>query len=97
MLNYQLEPIYENVKSYYGKARVQNFGELNDGQHLAVDNKLRLFSYETLVCYIEDGEVHLLPAWNFSATTLRHVKEFLKQQGFKADNKKQMIKDYCNY
>ena len=29
-----------------------------------------------------------------SATTLRHVKEFLRQEGFTADTKGQILRDY---
>ena len=36
----------------------------------------------------------LLDEWDGSATTLRHVKEFLKQNCFKADTLAQMRKDY---
>ena len=30
----------------------------------------------------------------YSGTTTSHIKEFLKQNGFKADNIKQILKDY---
>ena len=30
----------------------------------------------------------------YSVTTLRHIKEFLKQNGFKAETKAQIAKDY---
>ena len=41
----------------------------------------------------------MIPAYaevygTYSATTLRHIKEFLKQNGFKADSKSQIEKDY---
>jgi len=31
----------------------------------------------------------------YSPTTLRHIKDFLYQHGFKAENKKQILKDYA--
>lgn len=30
----------------------------------------------------------------YSRTTMRHIKEFLKQNGFKVDNTKQVLRDY---
>jgi hypothetical protein len=30
----------------------------------------------------------------YSSTTLRHIKEFLKQNGFKAESSKQIMADY---
>jgi hypothetical protein len=78
---YDLEPRYDSRKSFYGKARV----EKDKG-------KLTLFSYNTRVAEIENGKpiVH----GKYSSTTLRHIKEFLKQEGFKAETSKQIMKDY---
>lgn len=79
--NYPLEPQFDTAKSFYGKAYVD---DSNDGN--------RLFSYGTFVAEIKDGKpvVHNLQ----SSTTLRHVKEWLKQLGFEAKDKKQIIRDY---
>ena len=52
------------------------------------------YSYETLVAQIAGGNLELFSQWHSSATTLRHVREFLKQNGFKADTLEQMRKDY---
>ena len=30
----------------------------------------------------------------YSQTTLRHIKEFLKQEGFKAETQRQILNDY---
>lgn len=83
-----LEPDYDARKSFYGKARVD---EREDGSKV-------LWSYNTPVCKIADGKATLLKkgylGWASSQTTLRHVKEFLKQNGFKAESMKQMAKDY---
>ena len=81
---YSLNPEYEGRKSYYGKAIVETD---NHGTST-------LYSYNTKVAEIKDNEVTLFPAWNKSTTTLRHVKEFLKQNGFKADSMAQMKRDY---
>jgi hypothetical protein len=78
---YDLQPRYDSRKNFYGKAKVTEKG-----------NKKVLTSYSTDVAEIENGnaKVHGL----YSATTTRHIKEFLKQNGFKADNSKQIMKDY---
>lgn len=80
-----LEPEYDTRKSFYNKAETRE----ENGETI-------LSSYDVDVAKIKDGKVTLLPKWDFSQTTLRHVKEFLRQHGFKADSKVQMIKDYVN-
>lgn len=80
---YDMTPQYDNRKSFYSKARVDDNG-----------NEKTLYSYNTPVAKIADGKVELLPKWDWSQTTLRHVKEFLKQNGFEATSLAQMRKDY---
>ena len=63
---YYLEPMYINQKSFYRKARVSEFL-----------GKVQLVSYETPVCTIDKGVIHLNGL--YSATTLRHIREFLYQ------------------
>jgi hypothetical protein len=46
------------------------------------------------VAKIVDGKVELLPKWDWSQTTLRHTKEFLKQNGFEATSISQMRQTY---
>lgn len=73
MLVTALTPDYTSNKSYYGKARVIT---LNNGVKM-------LQSYDTVVAIIlpkEDGKVVVyLPWMNWSATTGRHVFDFLMQ------------------
>jgi len=78
---YDLEVRYDSRKSFYGKARVETDG-----------NNKKLYSYNTLVAEIKDGTpiVH----GTYSQTTLRHIKEFLKQNGFEAETSKQILRDY---
>lgn len=76
-----LEAIYDSRKNFYGKARILFKGK-----------DKYLYSYGTKVAYIKNGEAVVLG--DYSQTTLRHIKEFLKQNGFKAENKKQILKDY---
>ena len=86
---YGLEPEHDSRKSFYGKAKVD---ERADGSKV-------LYSYGTPVCYIDkDGKVSLLRkgylGWFSSATTLRHVKEFLQQNGKKIASRSELDKLY---
>ena len=58
--------------------------------HLWYQNKL--YSYDTLVAEIKDGKPVVYGT--YSNTTLRHIKDWLLQNGFKADSKAQIEKDY---
>lgn len=80
----ELTTRHDTRASFYGKAKVRN-----------EDGKLILKSYYTDVAYIKDGRAFVLGSWG--NTTTRHTKEFLKQNGFKAENSKQMLKDYPEY
>lgn len=80
---YGLEPRYDSRKSFYGKAQVDT-GDKGD--------KNKLYSYDTLVAEIKDGKPVVYGT--YSQTTLRHIKEWLKQLGFKAENSKQILADY---
>lgn len=80
---YDLSPQYDSRKSFYNKARVDDQG-----------NVKTLYSYNVPVARITDGKVELLPKWDWSQTTLRHTKEFLKQNGFEATSISQMRQTY---
>jgi len=77
----ELRAINDSRNSFYGKANVIN-----------EDGKTKLKSYSTIVAYIENDKA--VVNGTYSPTTLRHIKEFLLQHGFKADNKSQIIEDY---
>lgn len=81
----ELEPIFDSRKSFYGKAKVE-----------ITDTAVTLYSYAVKVAEIdrETWELKLFPQWKHSATTLRHVKEFLRQNGIKAETKTQIARDY---
>lgn len=88
---YELTPKYDSRKSFYGKATVYEDDELGF---------IRLYSFNHLVVEIlrnepDDFEVTIfrVAKWN-SQTTLRHIKDFLKQNGFKADSLSQIENDY---
>jgi len=78
---YELPVRYGSQKSFYKKAKV----EVSDG-------KQSLYSYGTRVAEIENGKAKVYGT--YSATTLRHIKEFLLQNGYKAETSKQIMKDY---
>lgn len=80
---YELQPKYDLAQSFYKKAFVER-----------TLTGFKLLSYDTNVCEISDNTVFLKDKWDYSPTTLRHVKEFLKQYGFSADSKKQIEQLY---
>lgn len=80
---YELATIYDSRSSFHHKATVA----------ISKDKKT-LLSYNTKVAEVSGKNVTLFADAICSQTTLRHVKEFLKQEGFKAENKKQILADY---
>lgn len=86
MRTFELVPVHDSRQSFYGKARV-----------IDTDDAMILESYNTPVVKFERGtrKITLLPHWDESQTTLRHVKEFLKQHGYEADTLNQIRKDYA--
>lgn len=85
---YDLQARYDSRASFYGKARVE--GDYPEK---------RLISYTTHVATIryngrpdDNGVAEVYGT--YSRTTLRHIKEFLLQNGFKADSGKQIMQDY---
>lgn len=80
----ELCPYYDSAKSFYGKAKV-----------VEIENDVFLVSYDTVVAFFNKETKIAQVVDTFSQTTLRHIKEFLRQSGFKAETKKQIEKDYC--
>lgn len=79
----ELLPYYDSAKSFYGKAKV-----------IEIENDVFLMSYDTIVAFFNRDAKIAQVYGTHSATTLRHIKEFLKQSGFKAESKKQIENDY---
>ena len=79
----ELCPYYDSAQSFYGKAKV-----------FEIENDVFLMSYDTIVAFFNRDTKIARVMDTYSATTLRHIKEFLKQNGFKAENKKQIENDY---
>ena len=76
-----LYPEYDNAKSFYNKAKVKKY---YDNDNLLV--KTELYSYNTLVLTIENNKYKLnhdiKEELLLSNTTLRHIKELLKQHNW---------------
>ena len=87
MTEQDLKPLFDGAKSFYKKVQVRE-----------EDGKKTLISYKTEVCEIKGKKALIITEHPkvFSQTTLRHIKEFLKQNGFKAENKAQLKADYVN-
>ena len=79
----ELCPYYDSRQSFYGKAKV-----------IEIENDVFLMSYDMIVAFFNRDTKVAKVIGTYSATTLRHIKEFLKQSGFKAETKKQIEKDY---
>lgn len=78
----ELIPIYEGVQGYYKKAII-----------IEDNDRIRLKSYQTTMVVILKSDNALMlnnNLNNYTPTTLRHVKEFLKQ------NENILIKKYPN-
>lgn len=79
----ELCPYYDGRQSFYGKAKV-----------IEIENDVFLVSYDTVVAFYNRNTKIARVVDTYSPTTLRHIKEFLRQNGFKADSKKQIENDY---
>jgi hypothetical protein len=89
---YELQTKYDGRKSFYSKAIVKQ-----------VDNVAWLYSYGNKICEVrvtqlDDIEVKIFNQrgtdLTFSHTSLRHLKEYLKQSGLEATSKAQIMRDY---
>ena len=79
VISKELMPIYENVKSYYKKAYIKKYYNKDD-----IINKYELMSYNTSILYIKNNKLYFnykdINNNNiYTSTTLRHIKEFIKQ------------------
>lgn len=84
---YELTAQYDARASFYGKAQVEIGGASGEDKIL--------YSYNTPICKRELGKgITLLNGWDCSATSLRHLKEFLLQEGYKVSSKKDIINQF---
>lgn len=79
----ELKCIYDKRRSFGGKAWV------NKDEY----GNIILLSYETVVAGIYNDEA-VLHTDSLTQTSMRHIKEFLTQNGFFAENTKQVIAEY---
>lgn len=75
-----LQPVYDSRQSFYKKAQIKEY-----------NGALYLQSYNTIVAKIENGKA-IVNGW-YSATTAKHINEFLYQNGFNKMTKKEMEED----
>jgi hypothetical protein len=80
---YELYPKYDRTESFHGKAHI-----------IESKDTLHLVSYETHVAKIQGGKASIMSDVQLSATTVRHIKEFFRQNDIPANTKQQLIKDY---
>ena len=82
-----LGPFYYNQKSYYGKAKVIM---------LSHEREI-LLSYDKKILYYDGKNIFIYPNLcydkHLSNTTMRHIREFLYQKGYKTliKNKKDIL------
>ena len=90
----ELDARYDSRQSFYGKAHVE--AAKTKRHHSAYRVDLR--SYDTIVAHAfiskSGGVSKIIVNGDYSPTTLRHIKEFLKQLGVTAKNKRQILADY---
>lgn len=75
----ELKTIYDNAKSFYKKAYVIKYYNKDN-----IIIKYELVSYDTTILYLKDSKIHfnykdINDKSIYSQTTLRHIKEFIKQ------------------
>lgn len=83
MKKYELKALHDSRNSFYGKATV-----------IETEEKSSLYSYDTLVAEINLKNHKAEVFGTFSQTTLRHIKEFLWQNGYEIGTKKEIEKKY---
>ena len=92
----ELIPVFENVKSYYKKAEVKKYYNKYN-----VIVKYELLSYNTLVLTYKESKIKLNKDINInllmSKTTLRHIKEFIKQYYYLLDEETKKTLEKNNF
>lgn len=91
LTTYELQPLHDSCKSFYGKAKVESW---EDPETQTKEIKLISYSTHVATIYVGTGNTIAEVYGDYSITTLRHIKEFLKSFNFKAENKSQIMEDY---
>lgn len=76
-----LATVYDRRKSFYNKAKVYVLG----------NGELVLESYNSLVAVFKNNTLEVFGEWECSQTTLRHVKEFARQNHVFVNQKKDLL------
>lgn len=91
---YELATRFDARKSFYGKALVE-VEEVEKYGTTYTNKTLISYGHEVVRIDASENKVRLTTSWDASDTTLRHVKEFLKQEGFSIGNfSKKEIADF---
>lgn len=93
----KLSPHFESVKSYYNKSSIEVIKDLDFTEETPEMKTFEnLYSYNTLVAThdYKENKIYLKNTHLYSNTTLRHVKEWLQQKGFKKFSKKELFKEF---
>lgn len=77
----ELQPILDRHKSFYNRAHTVTYG-----------GRVALYSYNTKVAEFNEQTHEMTVFGTYSATTLRHIKEFLYQKGFGINSKSDVEK-----
>ncbi len=92
----ELLPVFENVKSYYKKAEVKKYYNKNN-----IIVKYELLSYNTIVLTYKESKIKLNKNIKkellTSQTTLRHIKEFIKQYYYLLDEETKKTLEKNNF
>lgn len=79
----ELKPVIDSRKSFYKKAYT-----------VTENGTIKLLSYDTEVTEIKDGKAKIFGT--YSRTTVRHINDFLYQNGFRVGTKKELEEWYGN-
>lgn len=92
----ELLPVFENVKSYYKKAEVKKYYNKNN-----IIVKYELLSYNIIVLTYKESKIKLNKNIKkellTSQTTLRHIKEFIKQYYYLLDEETKKTLEKNNF
>lgn len=92
---YLLQPKFDRHKSFYGKAKVvEEYNTTSLISYKSCICQIQVLSCDDFIVKIYDVRDDYGESLTFSPTSLRHLKEFLKQNGLEAVSKKQIMKDY---
>lgn len=75
MSKYELNARFDARQSFHGKALVE---EVKTEENNLMDC-VRLYSYGSLVAELAGSDIRLYELATYSPTTIRHVREFLRQ------------------